>query len=204
MSKKLPIYFSDSAFSALQSLMGLDGKPSPTINHILENIIILSDHGFQVVQAKTNYNLPVALESIPAGFPSPAADYVDKTVDLNELLVSNPNSTFLNVIKTTSMINAGLEYGDVVIIDRSIEPKHRSIVVALIDNKDLTIKRLMITSQMTNEEITETFGTDCDFEIPDTWLKAESDEYENIYLNDGQTFSVIAVVMWNLKNLSKQ
>lgn len=202
MSKKLPIYFSDSAFSALQLLMGTEGKPSPTINHLLENIIVLHDHGFERVQVKSIVELPLLLESIPTGFPSPATEYIDKTVDLNELLISNPNATFLNVIKTTSMVKAGLEFGDVVIIDRSKEPKHRSIVVALIDNKDLTIKRLMITAQMTKDEIKDTFGDMPKSEIPETWLKAESDEYNNIYLSDAQTFSVIAVVTWNLKNLS--
>lgn len=202
MSKKLPIYFSHNAFSALQLLMGTEGKPSPTINHILENIIILHDYGCERVEVKSFVEIPLLLESIPSGFPSPATDYIDKTVDLNELLISNPNATFLNVIKTTSMVKAGLEFGDVVIIDRSKQPKHRSIVVALIDNKDLTIKRLMITAQMTKDEIQETFGNKPNSDIPKTWLMAESDEYDNIYLSDAQTFSVIAVVTWNLKNLS--
>lgn len=202
MSKKLPIYFSDDAFKALQLIMGEQGKPSPTINNLLENIIVIYDHGFERVQAKTSYPLPVTLESIPTGYPSPATDYIDKTIDLNDLLISNPNSTFLNRIKTTSMVNAGLEVGDIVIIDRSKEAKHRSIVVALIDNKDLTIKRLMITAQMSKDEIEEIFGSDPDMAIPETWLKAESDEYENIYLKEEQTFSVIAVVTWNLKNLT--
>lgn len=205
MSKKIPIYFSDDAFTTLQKLMGCTGSPSPTINSILENIIILKDHGFEVVEAKTSIHLPVALESIPTGFPSPAADYIDKNVDLNDLLISNPNSTFLNVIKTTSMVDAGMEYGDVVIIDRSIEPKHRSIVVALIDDKDLTIKRLMITAQMSKTELDEVFGPNYPTDrIPATWLKAESPEYNNIYLNEGQSFQVIAVVTWNLKNLCNQ
>lgn len=204
MSKKIPIYFSDDAFTTLQKLMGSNGSPSPTINNILENVLILKDHGFESVEARTSYQLPVALESIPAGFPSPATDFIDKKVDLNELLISNPNATFLNVIRTTSMVNAGLEYGDVVIIDRSIAPKHRSIIVALIDDKDLTIKRLMITAQMPKAEIDEIFGPDYPAEkLPATWLKAESPDYDNIYLKEGQTFQTIAVVTWNLKNLSR-
>ncbi|WP_168377560.1 LexA family protein [Acinetobacter cumulans] len=203
MSKKIPIYFSDEAFSILQTIMGSEGSPSPTINHLLQNLICLDDHGFQPVQAKTTYAIPVALESIPTGFPSPAADYVDKTVDLNELLISNPISTFLNVIKSTSMVDAGLEVGDVVIIDRSKEPRHRSIVVALIDDKELTIKRLMITAQMPKSEIDEIFGPAAK-EIPPTWLKAESKDYDNIYLKECQTFKVVAVVTWNLKNLVNQ
>lgn len=203
MSKKLPIYFSDDAWSSLQKIMGPEGKPSPTINALLEHIKLLDDHGFQSVSARTSISIPVALESIPTGFPSPAQDYVDKTIDLNEHLISNPNATFLNVIRTTSMVNAGLEYGDVVIVDRSKEAKHCSIVVALIDNKDLTIKRLMITAKMSKSEIVEYFGENYKPEdLPEAWLKAESPDYDSIYLKDGQTFEVLAVVTWNLKNLS--
>lgn len=203
MSKKLPIYFSDDAWSSLQKIMGPDGKPSPTINALLEHIKLLDDHGFQSVSARTSISIPVALESIPTGFPSPAQDYVDKTIDLNEHLISNPNATFLNVIRTTSMVNAGLEYGDVVIVDRSKEAKHCSIVVALIDNKDLTIKRLMITAKMSKSEIVEYFGENYKPEdLPEAWLKAESPDYDSIYLKDGQTFEVLAVVTWNLKNLT--
>jgi len=202
MTKKLPIYFSDDAWSSLQGLMGADGKPTPTINALLENITTLADHDFQTIKAKSIVLLPLTLESIPAGFPSPAQDYIDKTVDLNEILISNPNATFLNRIKTTSMINAGLDVDDVVILDRSIEAKHRSIVVALIDDKELTIKRLMITAQMSKSEIVETFGEGFDLnKLPDAWLKAESPDYQNIYLNADQTFSVVAVVTWNLKKL---
>lgn len=183
--------------------MGPEGKPSPTINALLEHIKLLDDHGFQSVSARTSISIPVALESIPTGFPSPAQDYVDKTIDLNEHLISNPNATFLNVIRTTSMVNAGLEYGDVVIVDRSKEAKHCSIVVALIDNKDLTIKRLMITAKMSKSEIVEYFGENYKSEdLPEAWLKAESPDYDSIYLKDGQTFEVVAVVTWNLKNLS--
>lgn len=203
MSKKLPIYFSDDAWSSLQKIMGPEGKPSPTINALLEHIKLLDDHGFQSVSARTSISIPVALESIPTGFPSPAQDYVDKTIDLNEHLISNPNATFLNVIRTNSMVNAGLEYGDVVIVDRSKEAKHCSIVVALIDNKDLTIKRLMITAKMSKSEIVEYFGENYKPEdLPEAWLKAESPDYDSIYLKDGQTFEVLAVVTWNLKNLT--
>jgi DNA polymerase V len=202
MSKKLPIYFSDAAWASLQCHMGHDGKPSPTINALLENILVLEEHGFQTINAKSTIILPIPLESIPTGFPSPAQDYIDKSVDLNEVLISNPNATFLNRIKTTSMVNAGIEVGDVVIIDRSIEAKHRSIVVALIDNHELTIKRFMVSDQMSKSELQDIFGIDYMFsEIPNTWLKAESPEYQNIYLKPDQTFSVIAVVTWNLKKL---
>lgn len=202
MSKKLPIYFSDAAWASLQKIMGMDGKPSPTLNAILEQIELLNEYDFQPVYKRTVLPLPVAVESIPAGFPSPAQDYIDKNIDLNEYLISNENATFLNVVRTTSMVNAGLEYGDIVLVDRSKEAKHRSIVVALIDQKDLTIKRLMITAKMSKSELAEHFGEDYDpATLPEAWLKAESPDYDSIYLKDGQTFEVFAVVTWNLKNL---
>ncbi|MCO8060288.1 MULTISPECIES: LexA family protein [Acinetobacter] len=202
MSKKLPIYFSDAAWASLQKIMGADGKPSPSLNALLEQIELLNQHDFQALAKRKTLHLPVTIESIPAGFPSPAQDYIDKNIDLNEYLISNENATFLNVVRTTSMVNAGLEYGDIVLVDRSKEAKHRSIVVALIDQKDLTIKRLMITAKMSKSELAEHFGEDYDpATLPEAWLKAESPDYDSIYLKDGQTFEVFAVVTWNLKNL---
>lgn len=214
MSKKIPVYFSDLAFAKLQQLMGEHGKPSPTLNALLENHPLnRSDaeppHLQQILNAELNKvqprqpcPLPMTLESIPAGFPAPSVNDIDKVIDLNDLLVNNPEATFLNVIKTTSMINAGLEYGDIIVIDRSLQPRHRSIVVALIDQHDLTIKRLMISAQMSKTELAEEFGADFPAqEIPERWLKAESPEYGNIYLKPGQTFSVLAVVTWNLKKV---
>ena len=202
MSKKLPIYFSDAAWASLQKIMGSDGKPSPSLNALLEQIELLNQHDFQALAKRKTLHLPVTIESIPAGFPSPAQDYIDKNIDLNDYLISNENATFLNVVRTTSMVNAGLEYGDIVLVDRSKEAKHRSIVVALIDQKDLTIKRLMITAKMSKSELAEHFGEDYDpATLPEAWLKAESPDYDSIYLKDGQTFEVFAVVTWNLKNL---
>ena len=189
MSKKLPIYFSDAAWASLQKIMGADGKPSPSLNALLEQIELLNQHDFQALAKRKTLHLPVTIESIPAGFPSPAQDYIDKNIDLNEYLISNENATFLNVVRTTSMVNAGLEYGDIVLVDRSKEAKHRSIVVALIDQKDLTIKRLMITAKMSKSELAEHFGEDYDpATLPEAWLKAESPDYDSIYLKDGQTF----------------
>lgn len=204
MSKKIPIYFSDPAFEALQNIMGQEGKPSPTINAILESLgsPSLQDFGFKTVVSTTTYSIPIPLESIPAGFPSPASDYIDDCVDLNRLLVSNPNATFLNRIKTLSMLDAGLEMNDVVVIDRSIEPKHRSIVVALIDGKELTIKRLMITSYMSPAELIETFGEDYQQkQLPKSWLKAENPEFQSIFPSSEQTIQIEAVITWNLRNM---
>lgn len=203
MTKKLPVYFSDDAWSSLQKIMGQDGQVSPTINQLLESITTFNN--FKQVIPSTIYHIPLALESIPTGFPSPAADYVEDFIDLNKFLISNPNATFLNRIRTPSMIDAGLALDDVIVIDRSAQPKHTSIVVALIDNKDLTIKRLMISSHMSHEELSVFFGENYDpATIPSSWLKAENPAFSNIYPSEEQTIQICAVVTWNLRNMLNQ
>lgn len=205
MLKKIPVYFSEKSLSKLQIIMGEDGKVSPTINRLLEAVnepLLFKEMGFIGVEFTTRYEIPLTLESIPTGFPSPAADNIDECVDLNNLLVSNPNATFLNRIRSLSMLDAGLELNDIVVIDRSVQPHHTSIVVALIDGKDLTIKRLMITSQMTHDELVEYFGHDYKSKsLPHSWLKAENPEFSHIFPCEEQTIKIEAVITWTLKNM---
>ncbi len=78
---------------------------------------------------------------INAGFPSPAADYVEEGLDLNAYLVRNQPATFMFTVKGDSMIHAGIQEGDKVVVDRALNPKHDDIVVAVVDG-DYTIKRL--------------------------------------------------------------
>ncbi len=87
--------------------------------------------------------LPLFLESVSAGFPSPADDYLERRLDLNEHLIKNPASTFFVRVNGDSMINAGIHTGDILVVDRSLDPKHNNIVIAVIDG-DLTVKRLSI------------------------------------------------------------
>lgn len=87
------------------------------------------------------YNLPLFLESVSAGFPSPADDYMEDKLDLNDLLIKNPASTFFVRVVGDSMINAGINSEDILVVDRSLEPKDGSVVIAVI-NGDLTVKRL--------------------------------------------------------------
>ena len=70
---------------------------------------------------------------ISAGFPSPATDYVEEGLDLNDYLVRNKPATFLFTVKGDSMIGASIEEGDKVIVDRALAPKHDDIVVAVVD-----------------------------------------------------------------------
>ena len=84
---------------------------------------------------------PLFLSKVPAGFPSPADDYVDARLDLNERLVRHPAATFFVRVEGDSMIGAGIHSGDILVVDRSVEPTDRSIVVAVL-NGELTVKRL--------------------------------------------------------------
>ena len=87
---------------------------------------------------------PLRLElcgwSVPAGFPSPAADHTRKRIDLNEHLIGNKEATFLFRVKGDSMTGAGIYEGDTLLVDRSLDPRHQSIVLALLNN-EFTVKR---------------------------------------------------------------
>ena len=77
--------------------------------------------------------LPLIAGRAPAGFPSPAADHYDKRLDLNEHLVLHPEATFFLRVKGDSMIGAGIHDGDLLVVDRSLEPNHGRVVIAVLD-----------------------------------------------------------------------
>lgn len=85
--------------------------------------------------------LPLDAGKISAGFPSPAADYEDKRLDINEYLVRNPVSTFFFPVQGESMQGAEIFDGDILVVDRSIRPRHGHIVVAFVNGERL-VKRL--------------------------------------------------------------
>lgn len=87
------------------------------------------------------YTSPLFLCSIPAGFPSPATDYIEDGLDLNEYLVRHKAASFMFKVQGHSMQGAGIVDGDKVVVDRSIEPQHNQIVIAVVDG-EYTIKRL--------------------------------------------------------------
>lgn len=89
----------------------------------------------------TRMELPLASAKVPAGFPSPAEEYLGDTLDLNQLMIDNPTATFFARVEGDSMVNAGIFEGDILIVDRSVTPKHNSVVVAVIDN-EFTVKYL--------------------------------------------------------------
>ncbi len=85
--------------------------------------------------------LPLFIARVSAGFPSPADDFIDKNLDLNEFLIKHPAATFFVRVAGNSMINAGIRDGDLLIVDKALEPADNKIVVAAL-NGELTVKRI--------------------------------------------------------------
>ena len=84
---------------------------------------------------------------VPAGFPSPAADYTEQSLDLNELCIRHPAATYFVRVQGDSMIEAGIFSGDVLIVDRSVTAKHGDIVIAGVFG-ELTVKKLELQPQL--------------------------------------------------------
>lgn len=95
----------------------------------------------QAIKEGASYRLPVFLSKVQAGFPSPADDYIESTLDLNERCILHPHATFFVVAQGESMKEAGISSGDLLIVDRSVKAAHGHIVIAAI-NGELTVKRL--------------------------------------------------------------
>ena len=95
---------------------------------------------FKIVHNKKN-SIPIFIDKVSAGFPSPATDYMENKLDLNEYLVKHPAATFIVKTNGSSMVNADIYSGDLLIVDRSIIPKNNNIVIASVFG-DLTVKKL--------------------------------------------------------------
>ncbi|MFA7454861.1 MAG: translesion error-prone DNA polymerase V autoproteolytic subunit [Desulfobulbaceae bacterium] len=94
------------------------------------------------LERKSRLSRPLFLSGVSAGFPSPAEDYVDRKLDLNELLIKNPAATFFVRVAGDSMTGAGIHHDDILVVDRSLEPVSNNIVIAVYDG-ELTVKRLV-------------------------------------------------------------
>ncbi|MCK7545995.1 translesion error-prone DNA polymerase V autoproteolytic subunit [Marinobacter bryozoorum] len=89
-------------------------------------------------------SIPLFLERISAGFPSPAEDYIEKTLDLNELCIEHPAATFFVRVQGESMIEAGIFPDDVLVVDRSLRAVHGDIIIASL-RSEMTVKQLQLT-----------------------------------------------------------
>lgn len=118
--------------------------------------------------------LPLHSHKVVAGFPSPADDYVEERLDLNEKLIHNKEATFLLKVQGDSMKNVGIRAGDILVVDKSIEPADGKIVIAALDG-ELTVKRLSIKST-------------------GVWLVPENDDYPPIPVKEESDIVIWGVV----------
>ncbi len=129
-----------------------------------------------------NYRpLPLFASHVPCGFPSPADDYIETSLDLNELVIAHPEATFYVRVSGDSMINAAIFDGDIVVIDRARKAEQNSIVLALL-NEEFTVKRLCKQGAI-------------------TLLIPENPAYEPIRITDDMDFQVWGVVTYCIHRL---
>ena len=117
--------------------------------------------------------VPYFLETVHAGFPSPASDYIESPIDLNHYLIKNSVATFLVRVSGNSMINANIADQAILIVDKSLKPKHGSIVVASVDG-EFVCKRLQLK--------------------PRICLMPENPDYEPIHIQHGQDLDIMGTV----------
>ena len=120
--------------------------------------------------------------SVRAGFPSPAEDYMNESLDFNRDLIRHPEATFYGRVEGDSMINAGICDGDIAVIDRSIEAEDGSVVVAYINN-EFTVKFLDLSHRK-------------DGYIE---LRPANDAFQPIRIDEDDNFEVWGVVIWTIK-----
>lgn len=129
----------------------------------------------------TRLSRPLLGTEIAAGFPSPAQDYIEGSLDLNEHLIQHPTATFFVKVQGCSMVNAGINPDDILIVDRALEPAHKRIVIAAL-NGELTVKRLHIRG--------------------DRWfLVPENSEYSEIEITEEMDFQIWGVVTYSIHQL---
>jgi DNA polymerase V len=125
--------------------------------------------------------LPVLSAGISAGFPSPAMDFMDVSIDLNQLMIKHPSATFFGRVQGTSMLGAGISDGDLLVIDRSLSPANNKIAVCFIDG-EFTIKRIQ-------KEV------DC------CWLMPANEKYKPIKVTKDNDFLVWGMVTHVIKKV---
>lgn len=120
--------------------------------------------------------IPTSMATVQAGFPSPAEDYLENKLDLNELVIRHPAATFFVRVEGESMINANIHSGDILVVDRSIKPASGKVVIAVI-NGEFTVKRFIINSS-------------------GAFLVPENDSYPSLKIENESDFQVWGVVTY--------
>ena len=122
--------------------------------------------------------IPLLAHPVPAGFPNPANDHVEREIDLNRELVDHPAATFFMRVEGHSMTGAGIHDGDILVIDKSLDPVPGKIVIAVLDG-EFTVKRLVK-------------------ERGRTLLRAEAPGIPDIHVKPDQQFDVWGVVTYSI------
>jgi DNA polymerase V len=126
-------------------------------------------------QKKKKYSIPLYLSPVSAGFPSPADDYIEAKLDLNDLLVPHPSATFFTRVNGNSMTDAGIFHDDLLVVDRAEQPKDGVVIIGVIDG-ELTVKRL----RKINGKV---------------FLNPENPDYQPIEIKEDTQFEIWGVVV---------
>jgi DNA polymerase V len=125
--------------------------------------------------------IPYITEGVSVGFPSPAADFMESNIDLNKELSENPLATFYIKVKGNSMIDAGINDKDVLVVDRSLEPQNNKIAICCIDG-EFTVKRIQVEK-------------DC------LYLMPENPSYEPIKVTEENQLIIWGMVTYVIKKV---
>lgn len=136
-----------------------------------ENIKIVA---FSKIESLEKCKIPFPESSVPAGFPSPAENFIDNALDLNDLLIKHTASTFFVRVVGNSMVNAGINSNDILIVDRSLSPINNKVAVVRI-NDEFTVKRLKLDGDR-------------------IFLVAENDQYQPIEITKDMDCEVWGIV----------
>ena len=130
---------------------------------------------------ETELELPIITEGINAGFPSPAMDFIDLTIDLNKHLIKHPSATFYGRVKGHSMKDEGINDGDLLIIDKSIEPTDGKVAICYIDG-EFTVKKIKLEKDI-------------------CWLIPANDNFQPIKVTPDNDFLIWGIVTHVIKSL---
>ena len=131
----------------------------------------LSFHSFEDLNLQ---DVKVAEPRVAAGFPSPADDFIEMEINLQDYIVKNKEATFCVKVEGTSMTKAGINSGDIMIVDRSLHPKHNDIVLAVIDG-EFTVKRIAMNENS-------------------LYLMPENDNFSPIKITTAMNFQVWGII----------
>lgn len=135
---------------------------------------------FYIPDYSSEMKLPFFDVGISAGFPSPADDFIELQIDLNKHLIKHKETTFFAKVKGHSMKNAGINDGDLLIIDKSLEPQDNKIAICQIDG-EFTVKRIKIEKDV-------------------VWLIAENEDYAPIKVTPENELMIWGIVTHTIKS----